>query len=252
MQGIIIAAGLGSRLAPYTDNKPKCLLEVSGKTILQRTLDAFNEVGIKNISIVRGYKKELINFSGIKYYENLDYKNNNILHSLFYAEPAMEDSFIFSYSDIIYESNVLAKLKESDADISIVVDCSWRDAYIGRDKHPITEAELIKAVDGSVTKIGKNVVSTKEASGEFIGIAKFSKVGANILKNEFNRLKHIYKDSLGCNFQNAKSFKKAYFTDMAQELVDRGYKIAVVEINGGWHEIDTHQDLERSNNFFKK
>ncbi|MBU1180417.1 phosphocholine cytidylyltransferase family protein [Patescibacteria group bacterium] len=250
MKGIIIAAGLGSRLMPHTDTKPKCLLDVAGKTILDRMLDVFQKAGIENMAIVRGYKKEFINISDISYYENIDYRNNNILHSLFYAEEAMEDEFIFSYSDIIYGADVLKKLIDCPADIALVADYSWQGGYIGRDQHPITEAELVKAENYSVTRVGKDVVAPNEASGEFIGLGKFSKKGSEILKKEFYRLKDFYKTQADQKFQNAKFFRKAYMTDMFQELIDEGYDVNVVRIDGGWHEIDTPQDLERANKFF--
>ena len=78
-KALIIAAGLGSRLKKHTENLPKCMLDFGGKTLLQRQLDAYKKNNIKNISLVRGYKKEKINYKGINYFENLDYRNNNIL-----------------------------------------------------------------------------------------------------------------------------------------------------------------------------
>ena len=58
MKAIIIAAGLGNRLMPLTDDKPKCLLEINGKTIMQRQLEMLQQCGINNIVVVRGYKRK--------------------------------------------------------------------------------------------------------------------------------------------------------------------------------------------------
>ncbi len=109
MKAIIIAAGLGNRLMPLTNDKPKCLLEIGGKTIMQRHLEVLRQCDIDDVVVVRGYRKEMINYPGIKYYENTDYENNNILRSLFYADNEMGDGFIFSYSDIIFEQGILEK-----------------------------------------------------------------------------------------------------------------------------------------------
>ena len=81
-KALIIAAGLGSRLKKHTENLPKCMLDFGGKTLLQRQLDSYKKCGIKDISLIRGYKKEKINYKGIKYFENKDYKDNNILNSI--------------------------------------------------------------------------------------------------------------------------------------------------------------------------
>ena len=68
-KALIIAAGLGSRLKKHTENLPKCMLDFGGKTLLQRQLDAYKNSGVKDISLIRGYKKEKITYKGIKYFE---------------------------------------------------------------------------------------------------------------------------------------------------------------------------------------
>lgn len=243
MKAIIVAAGAGNRLMPITNDQPKCLLNVGGMTIMLRQLQALKECGIGDISVVRGYMKDMIGYPDIKYYENTDYENNNILKSLFYAEAEMDDEFIFSYSDIVYGKDILQKLIDRPDDISIVVDTDWLSHYEGRDQHPVTEAELVAVEGDRVTRIGKDVVLPDEAYGEFIGLAKFSQRGAGILRSVFHAVVKEYGDG---RFQRAASIDKAYLTDMVQELVDRGYVVRNVDIRGGWQEIDTPQDLERA------
>lgn len=247
MKAIIVAAGPSSRLLPITNDKPKCLLEVGGKTILQRQLETLKQCGIDDIVVVRGYKRELINFPDLRYYENTEFLNNNILRSLFYAESEMDDEFIFSYSDIIYEKAIVQKLLQSEADISLIVDIDWINHYHGRHLHPVEEAELVTVEKGKITKIGKRIVAPDKAHGEFIGFAKFTKKGAEILKSNYRRVINQYGNK---PFQRAVSVEKAYLTDMIQELIDTGYVITNVDIRGGWMEIDTPQDLERARKCF--
>ena len=153
-KAIIIAAGLGSRLKGYTESLPKCMLKFGDKTLLERQLDAYRDCGINNISVVRGYKKEKINIEGLRYFENPDYENNNILNSLFYAEEELNGNVIAAYSDILFEPAVVKRLLESEADISIVVDIDWRGYYVGRKDHPIEEAEnVIFNANNEVVKI---------------------------------------------------------------------------------------------------
>ena len=82
---------MGSRLGSLTKEKPKCMLQFGDKTQLQRQLEAYHACGITNISVVREYKQEKINYEGLRYYENTDYENNNVLNSLIYAEEAICD-----------------------------------------------------------------------------------------------------------------------------------------------------------------
>jgi len=247
MKAIIIAAGMGKRLRPYTEDKPKCLIDICGKTILERQMEALKANDINDFVVVKGYQQEKINYPGLQYFINDNYQNNNILNSLFYAEKAMGDEFITSYSDILYDKSVVERLLATPGDISLVVDMDWQEYYQGRTKHPIGEAENVIITDGKITKIGKHLTGN-ESQGEFIGMAKFSRRGAEILREEFKRVKEQYS---GKPFQRAAIFEKAYLTDMFQEIIDRGYDICPALIQKNWWEIDTDEDLEKVNEIFK-
>ena len=243
-KALIIAAGLGSRLKDHTENLPKCMLDFGGQTLLQRQLNAYKKNEINDISLIRGYKKEKINYKGIKYFENKDFKNNNILNSIFYAEKIINGNIIISYSDILFEPSVVERLQKSDHDISVVVDIDWRGYYVGRKDHPISEAEnVIFNSNNEVEKIGKINTGNEEVHGEFIGMIKLTSRGTEIFKHHFHRLKKIYWNK---PFQRAKVFQKAYLTDFIQELVDIGIKVHCVIIESGWKEIDTVEDYQKA------
>ncbi len=249
-KALIIAAGLGSRLKKHTVNLPKCMLDFGGKTLLQRQLDSYKKCGIKDISLIKGYKKEKINYKGIKYFENTDFKNNNILNSIFYAEKIINGNIIISYSDILFDASVVQRALNSDHDISVVVDIDWRGYYVGRKDHPISEAEnVIFNSNNEVEKIGKINTGNEDVHGEFIGMIKLSNRGTEIFKQHFNRLKKIYWNK---PFQRSKVFQKAYLTDFIQELVDIGVKVHCVIIESGWKEIDTVEDYKKALAVFNK
>ncbi len=243
-KALIIAAGLGSRLKKHTENLPKCMLDFGGKTLLQRQIDAYNKNNIKDISLIRGYKKEKINYKGLRYFENKDYKNNNILNSIFYAEKIINGNIIISYSDILFDPIVVQRTMDSNHDISVVVDIDWRGYYVGRKDHPISEAEnVIFNSNNEVEKIGKINTGNEDVHGEFIGMIKLSNRGAETFKEHFHRLKKIYWNK---PFQRAQIFQKAYLTDFIQELVDIGIKVHCVIIESGWKEIDTVEDYKKA------
>lgn len=243
MKVIIIAAGMSKRLRPLTEHKPKCMLEVKGKTILQRQLEIFRDLGINDISLIKGYKKEAIDYKGIKYYTNDNYENNNILGSLFYAEKEMGQEFIVTYSDILFDRSVVEKLLECKSEIGVIVDEEWKGSYEGRTLHPLEEAEKVIISKGKVVNIGKLLdMDLSLVSGEFIGMAKFSEAGAKILVGEYHKAKELFANK---PFQKAALFEKAYLTDMLQHLVNNNHKVSPVLIKGKWREIDTPQDLEK-------
>lgn len=243
-RAIIVAAGMGRRLAPYTDDRPKCLVEVNGRSILERQIDAYRAAGVDEICVIRGYRAGDIRISGLRYFENPDYRRNNILASLFFAEQAMEGGFLFSYSDIVFRREVVGALCAAECDYGLVVDRLWADAYEGRDQHPVTEAELAHVVDGNVRAVGKRVVPREQAHGEFIGLAKFSARAAERMRSAYRSLERdLGRDA---PFGTAPRFEAAYLTDLLNHLLAQGETMRSIDIRGGWREIDTTQDLERA------
>ena len=249
-KALIVAAGLGSRLKGHTENTPKCMLDFGGKTLLQKQLLSYKKNGVDDISLIRGYKKNKINYKGIRYFDNDDYKDNNILNSIFYGEEAINGNIIISYSDILFEPFIVKRAMEADHDISVIVDVDWRDYYINRKDHPLSEAEnVIFNSNNEVVKIGKIASEKEEVHGEFIGMIKLNHRGCEILRQNFHRVKKIYWNK---PFQRAKIFQKAYLTDMIQELVDIGIKVHCVIIERGWKEIDTVEDYKKALIDFKR
>jgi choline kinase len=245
-RAIIVAAGMGRRLAPYTDDRPKCLVEVNGKSILERQIEAYRAAGIDEICVVRGYRAEDIHFPGLRYFENRRFRENNILASLFCAEEAMAGGFYFSYSDIVFRREVVRDLVAApgEQDYALIVDRRWAEAYEGRDLHPIEEAELCHVENGLVRALGKRVVPREQAHGEFIGLARFSPRAAASMQSAYRAL----AAELGpeAPFGTARRFESAYVTDLLNHLIAAGEAMHPVDIHGGWREIDTTQDLERA------
>ena len=253
MKSIILAAGPSSRLRPLTDDTPKTLLEIEGKSILERILEAQRSCGIRDFAIVRGYMKDHFTLPDITYFDNDEYATNNILSSLFCAQEMMDGGFISSYADIIYGESVVKKLLESPDDFSLIVDTKWRERYIGRTEHPTDQAEGVKISDGKIVQISK-FLNPEYSDGEFIGLAKFTAEGAEILKRTYQRL----RTSTWCKYQghqrfhDASNLEKAYLTDMIQELIERGYRITPICIERNWVEIDTLQDLDYAKEMVKE
>ena len=247
MKAIIIAAGLGKRLMPYTEDRPKCLLEIGGKPIIRHQIDVLTSLDINNIHIIKGYKSEAFDFIDLdlKYHLNKNFEKNNILESLFCAESEIEGEVIILYSDIIFDKEVVKKLMASSEEISIVVDINWKENYVGRRDHPIEEAEnVIINEKGYVREIGKALEIKKNfISGEFIGMLKLISKGPDMLKKTYHASREKYQNG---SFQKAKTFSQAYLTDIIQEMVDNSIRVHCVKVNNGWQEIDTPEDFENA------
>jgi choline kinase len=234
---------MGRRLSPYTDDRPKCLVEINGKSILARQVDAYRAAGVDEIVIVRGYMKDKIQVPGARYFENDEFRNNNILVSLFYAEPAMADGFLFSYSDIVFRPEVVRTVMQTEGDYALVIDRRWHEAYVGRVNHPVEEGEVARVEGDRVTLVGKKTMPAAEATGEFIGLAKFTACGAETMRKRYHERR---QELLGKPYGRAPRFEVAYLTDLLNDLIASGEEMRPAFIDGGWREIDTVEDLQRA------
>ena len=162
---IILAAGEGKRLKPLTQDKPKCLINLFGKSLLQHQLDVYGSCNINDVSIVTGYKKDMIKFSNTFSFHNLNYQNTNMLETLFCAQEKIIDSVIVAYGDIIFERKTLQALLEEEEDISVVVDSNWKKYWDIRFENPLDDAESLKIdKQGYIQNIGQKVGTLEEVS----------------------------------------------------------------------------------------
>jgi choline kinase len=250
-KAIIVAAGRGKRLGNETDEIPKTMVKVAGRSILHWQLRALAAAGVSDVVIVRGYRGDCISAPdhAVRFVENPAWEQNNILASLLYAAHEMPGGFFFSYSDIVFAPAVAAQLRDQTGadgpDVALVIDRRWQDAYVGRTLHPVSEAELAKVIDTpagpAVSRVGKQAVAQEQAAGEFIGLARFSAAGAAALRAVWERA--LQTGGLEAPFGRAATLRQAYLSDALNAMADAGVRLAPVFIDGTWREIDTQQDL---------
>lgn len=263
VHAIIMAAGFEIDLLPLIEDKPKALLDVKGKTILDRQVESLNHCGIKDIVVIRGYKKEMIALTNLRYYDNDRFEKTGELYSLFCAEKEIDGRVILLYSDIVFDEGILEKLLKSEGDIVLVVDRAWND-YLDKGAEKIQRAtdlvvtaspilpENYRYLPGDqedhVKRIGQTI-PRHEAHGEFIGMMMLSPEGAGLLKKVYGDLS---KNGEIRKFHESPSLEKASLTDMIQELILRDIPVTCIDIYKGWLEIDTFGDYQRAWKEIKK
>ena len=134
-RAIILAAGRGSRMKEHTKEKPKCLNILANDTLLNWQLKSLHESGVDKVIVVNGYKAELIK-GDFEIVTNERWSETNMVASLFCVPSNKEDSII-SYSDIVYKSDHINALKESEGDIIITADLKWKELWELRFENPL-------------------------------------------------------------------------------------------------------------------
>jgi choline kinase len=249
MKAIFIAAGEGLRLENITKDLPKPLVNVNGKSIIERQISLLRKNNVNDIVITTGYKKEKFTFKNIEYVHNPNFREQEQTGSLMVARSKIVGDVLIMFGDILFDEIILQQILDSKGDIVIAVDKNWEKSYEERHDNPKSEADKVLIKDDKVIQISaKNIeVNDDNDIGELLGLIKLSMKGSKILIDQYEKLEnsHIGK------FHDAVSFKKAKFVDMLQELLSSGIVITPVSIKGKWCEIDTKHDLEIAKKMFR-
>ena len=247
-KAVILAAGQGSRLRPFTDNKPKCMVKLNNKSILERQISIFSSVSIKDICIVTGYKEEKIRSLGHQTCLNHDYLSTNMVSSLFCAKDffkSLKEDLIISYGDIIFQKENLEILLKSSAPISCMIDKGWKELWSLRNENPLDDAEtLIVDADDNIIEIGKVPENFNNIDGQYTGLIKIN-------KNYINDLVDFYYSLDKTNKYEGQNFENMYMTSFLQELINSGWIVKASYVQNGWLEVDSVSDLELYESLYK-
>lgn len=254
MKVIILAAGQGTRLRPLTDDRPKCMVEVSGRSIIERQLDTIHACGIsdEDIMIICGYCSEVLKDkfkdTSINFIVNDRYDSTNMVCSLMCARELMEseDDIIVSYGDIIYGESVFQKIltAEDKDSISVIVDDGWYEYWAERCENPLDDAETLMFDDNDyLTEIGQKTTEFEKVQSQYIGLMRFKGKGLRAMLSLGGEAERRSANGEAL-WRTNRNYAKMYMTDLLQGLIDEGNKLRAVHIQRGWFEIDDCEDLK--------
>ena len=249
MIGVILAAGMAKRLRPLTDNKPKCLLEVGGRTLLERTVRAMQQAGISEFVVVTGYRADQIRSflentswtsqsSDSSYPEphftflhNADYEHNNNIFSLWMSmEVVRGKEFLLMDSDILCDPAAVVRIAQQE------------EPALALNRHECGEEEIKVIVDaeGRITEISK-VCSIQDAIGESVGIEKMTADYSEALYHELQQM--IEREGL----------IDVFYERCFERLIPQGHTFRVVDTTDYFsYELDTPEDFERAQQLMPK
>ena len=244
MIGVILAAGMAKRLRPLTDTKPKCLLKVGERTLLERTVAAMAAAGISEFVVVTGYRAEMIkdfleNLGSLDNIESLgflakphftflhnaDYEHNNNIYSLWMAGQIVRGKeFLLMDSDILCDPAAVLRIANE------------KEAALAVNRHELGEEEMKVVVDAQmhITEISKTC-RPEDAMGESVGIEKITATYSEALFRELDQM--ILQEGLIDIF-----YERAF-----ERLIPQGHTFRVVDTTNYFsYELDTPDDFQRA------
>jgi phosphoenolpyruvate phosphomutase len=237
---LILAASQGADLGDLTKDKPKAMIEISGKPLLYKQVDLLNETGIKNITVVRGFAKDTINIPNLNYVDNDSYAGTQEVFSLYKGIQGITNDVIVSYGDILCKKYIPLMLLESSDDFVAVVDADWE---LSHNKGRYTDFVSCNRLydkrffdqDVNMTQMNPELPA-KDICGEWIGLFKLSAWGVGILKE-------ILGDVPDGRLQNMR------MAELFNEIIQRDYTIKVQYISGHWLDVDDIKDISSASTF---
>ena len=232
MQGVILAAGRGTRMGNI--DMPKCLLKIGNLSLIQYQLSCLSQLGIDDVMIITGYNEHMIKEhlvkehldANVKYEFNENFENTNNLYSLFKARNFVKDDFICLHADLLFHKKILKKCYEHTADICLAVEKNIR-----------AETLKVKIENGKILQINKTM-PINSADGNFIGMVKFRKSIHNTLFDEMSE--HIKQQNTD-----------AYFVVAIEKMIKKGISTEFIETeNLPWIDIDEKAEFESAKKTF--
>lgn len=234
MKALILAAGLGTRLAPITNDRPKSMVLVNGKPILVKQIENLINNGINDIIIVTGYKSEIIekliseNYPYINIIKSSDYMNTNNMYSAYLARKLLEnEDFLMMNADVYYDESIITELLKDNYVNAIVTDIG---SY---------NEESMKVIEknSKIISISKQI-SEEDALGNSIDVYKFSKEAGKL----------FFKKC--CEYIETKLELKLWSEVALNDILDE-IDFTACPLKGRWVEIDNHEDLQMACDLFK-
>lgn len=233
MKALILAAGLGTRLTPITNDLPKSLVQVNGKPILFNQIENLHLNSVTDITVISGYKAEILektvhsNFPEVKIIESVDYAITNNMYSAWLGKESMNgEAFLMMNADVFFDAYVFEELLKFEEPNAIVTD-------IG---NYIEESMKVVEKQGKLVSISKNI-SREEALGSSIDVYKFSPEGGKAFFEKCEE--YILKK------HELKMWSEVALNDILPYVTFKACRLV-----GRWLEIDNHEDLRAAEKLF--
>lgn len=233
MKAIILAAGRGRRMGTLTDERPKCLVEIRGQTLLERQLAALRAGGADEIGIVTGYRRELLTDFGLHEFHNPRWEQTQMVASLACAEKWLTaEPCLVSYADIFYQPEAVRALIACNAALALTYDIHWQALWTRRFGDPLQDAETFRLQpDGTLAEIGRKPKTLAEIEGQYMGLLRFTPNSWAAFERMRAGLSAGERDRLD-------------MTSALQRVIDAGeLPVFAIPYQGPWGEVDAEEDL---------
>ena len=244
-RAIILAASRGNNLYELTADKPKAMLQIGGKPLLQRLVDEFKRQSINDITVIAGYKSETLAVNGIKLCVNEAYDSTGEVHSLACARDAFSDDMVIMYGDLLFRTYILRDLLDSAGEMAIVVDSLVDEAVIsGAPDYAYCDRPDDRSLFMQEVKLQRiseeRATGAARPSGRWTGMMRVKGDGRKWLEEALETL--AQRDD----------FARLNLPDLLNHIARQGKPIKAHYINGHWLDVNSVNDIDRGQRLHRR
>lgn len=230
MKAIVLAAGRGSRLGQSTSDRPKCLVRIGPRTLLERQVSALRAAGATEVGVVTGWCADAVRSTGLPTFHNPDWADTTMVSSLAAArEWLVAGPVLVSYGDIVYSAATARRLARATGPLAIAYDPDWETLWRSRFASPLDDAETFRLDDtGHLVDIGGRPENFAQVRGQYLGLLRWTPVAWSTV----------------AALLDAEPDTDLDMTALLRRLVRGGLRVRAVPVDGPWCEFDHPTDLQ--------
>lgn len=239
ISAVVLAATRGEAFQELTYDRPKAMIQVGGRPLLERLASLLRHEDIHNITIIRGFGKDQVLVEGVRYVDNDEFQTTRELYTLDKAIDVIQGELVIALGDIVFRKYILQMLIDAPEDIAIAVDSAWkqRPSFNGGEDFVSVHSSEDSSEDSSVA--GRQYwleqmhphTDSSRIHGEWIGLMRSSSAGTDAIRKAIIELR------------SESQYKQLQLYDLFNHLVKSGTKVAVHYIVGNWLDVDNLADL---------
>ena len=240
-RALVLAASRGNNLYELTEDRPKAMLNIRGKPLLQRLVDEFKKCAVNDITVIAGYKSDTLDVSGVDMRLNTRFETTGELYSLACARDKFSDDMVIIYGDLLFRSYILQDLLERDGEIVIVVDSLLDEIgitgtpdYVWCDR---PDDRSLFMQDVRLQRVSEKKTPDNPPSGRWTGMMRVRSQG------------RVWLDQALDELSTRPGYEQLTLPDLLNELTRKGRPVTVHYINGHWLDVNSVNDIDRAGDF---
>lgn len=243
-RALILAYTRGEEMGELTADRPKAMVEINGKPLLDHIVESYRSAGVRDLNVIRGYRGEVLENIGCTLFDSTTIDRRSEVLAISSALEVLDGNVLISYGDVLFKKFIVTQLLDCDAAFAVMIDTAWQNS---RNKNRFADYVVCSSESSRVgfyedvllKRVTNDATTISPIHGEWMGFLKMSPRGSQILRQLIIELTH----------DNTFSMEEFDMAALLNLLVERGNAIHVIYTTGNWLDCDSIADAIEGGSF---